>query len=169
MALVFIGAGSNIKPEKNLLEALRLLQEKTSVIGISTFYWTEPLKNKEAPLFCNGVFKVETILDPVTLKYSVLRRIESSLGRTRTKDKYAPRTIDLDILLYDNEIIIEEGMIIPDPDIKKRNFIAIPLSELAPDLILPDSRQSIKDIVFRMKTKTLKEAFEITGQLKKGI
>ena len=168
MACVFIGAGSNIKPDKYLTEALKLLRAKVSLTGVSTFYWTEPINHKQEPLFCNGVFRIGTTLDPKTLKYTVLRKIETSLGRIRGEDKHAPRTIDLDILLYDNKVIREKDIIIPDPDITKRNFIAIPLFELAPDLILPDTGKSLKDVVFNMKIPKLKTASAITDQLKKG-
>ena len=72
----------------------------------------------------------------------MLRTIENGLHRNRESDKYASRTIDLDLLLFGNMVIHEEGLTIPDPDIYNRSFIAFPLSELNPDLIMPDTKKT---------------------------
>lgn len=132
MARAFIGIGSNITPERQLRAALRLLAAQVSVVGISTIYRTPPVDGSAQPDYYNGVVEIVTELPPDALKADVLRRIEDDLGRQRGGDKYAPRTIDLDLLLYDGDARVP-----PDPEIATRPFLAIPLQELAPALEVP--------------------------------
>ncbi len=91
------------------------------------------------------------------------------MGRTRTADRFAPRTIDLDIILYGQQVINEQDMVIPDPDISRRSFVAVPLLELAPDLILPGSGTEL----FTLKIIKCKEDLEplprLTERLAKRI
>ena len=123
MARVFIGVGSNIDPEANVRKALKLLGETVHLLKISEFFRTDPLGNRNQPVFYNGVVEVETELAPADLKFAVLREIEHQLGRERGEDKYAPRPIDLDILIYDNIVISNDEMRLPDPDILQRPFL----------------------------------------------
>jgi 2-amino-4-hydroxy-6-hydroxymethyldihydropteridine diphosphokinase len=170
MARVFIGIGSNIRPQENVLRALGLLAEKARIMAVSTIYLTEPECPEchvDLPEYLNGVVAIETDLPPVELKYSVLREIENELGRTRTDDKYAPRTIDLDILLYDDLVINENGLDIPDPGIAERPFIAIPLAEIAPDLVLPDSGLSITEVAARHAENTMHPLREFTDKIRR--
>lgn len=163
---VFLAVGSNLDPESNILEALHRIQRRASVTGMSTFYWTEPLDRPDQPPFLNGVWRVETSLPARTLKFDGLRRIEQELGRVRTADKYASRTIDLDIILYGHAVIDEPDLRIPDPDLRTRSFIFLPLLELAPDLVLPDTGERLAAIVPR-KTAALEPADEFTKRLRR--
>lgn len=152
-ARVFVGVGSNIDPEENVIEALGLLfsMDGIEVTGISTFYRTPslpPPDRSRAPRgsdadYLNGVLELRTSLDPDGLG-SVLSGIEAKLGRVRGGPKYAPRTMDLDILLF----LPAEApgpAAPPSPrsmtpthlDILSRAFVALPLLELAPNLLLP--------------------------------
>lgn len=169
MTDVYIGVGSNMLPEENIPEALSLLKEKVSFTATSMFYYTPPLKQKDQPVYCNGVWKIKTSIEPYALKFDILRQIESALGRIRSIDKYTSRTIDLDILVYGNIIIKTKNLTIPDPDIYTRSFISIPLWEITPGLILPDTGKTIKEIALRMKDKQLEPAYHITNLIKKGI
>jgi 2-amino-4-hydroxy-6-hydroxymethyldihydropteridine diphosphokinase len=135
MARTFIGVGSNIAPEKNIRAALRLLARSVGIISISTFYRTPAIDRPMQPDFYNGVVAIETDLRPTELKSKVLRRIEAALGRRRTADKYASRTIDLDLLVLTPL----------DPDILNRAFIAVPLAEIAPQLLLPGAERLPKE------------------------
>lgn len=135
----FVGVGSNIEPRRNIQAALVRLARRVRVTGVSTFYRTPALDRPDQPAFLNGVWRIETDLAPRALKLDVLRGIERSLGRVRTADRYAPRTIDLDLLLYGDLTVDEPDLRIPDPDIRKRPFIVVPLLELAPDLVMPDT------------------------------
>jgi dihydroneopterin aldolase/2-amino-4-hydroxy-6-hydroxymethyldihydropteridine diphosphokinase len=129
----FIAVGSNVAPEENIPEAFGQLRNHARVIACSTFYRTPPLNRPEQPAFINGVWEIETGLLPRAMKFDLLRPIEARLGRVRSKDKYAPRPIDLDILLYGAWVMDEEDLRIPDPDIYSRAFLAWPLYELAPN------------------------------------
>jgi dihydroneopterin aldolase/2-amino-4-hydroxy-6-hydroxymethyldihydropteridine diphosphokinase len=143
----FIGVGSNIEPERNITEALKRLSKQIDITGISYFYKTAPLLRENQDEYLNGVWRVNTSIPPKELKFDVLKKIEQELHRNRQSDKYAPRTIDLDLLLYEDIVIHEEDLTIPDPDICKRAFIAFPLSELNPDLIMPDTKKPLVDLL----------------------
>ena len=145
-ARAYIGVGSNIDPDANIHWALRLLGNDIKLTDISTFYLTEPLGAPGSPPFFNGVVGGMTDLDVPGLRHLLLH-IESEVGRQRTEDKYAPRPIDLDLLLLDDEVSEGEGWWVPHPDVRTRPFVAIPLLELAPELILPDSGRPLRDIV----------------------
>jgi 7,8-dihydro-6-hydroxymethylpterin-pyrophosphokinase len=99
----------------------------------------------------------------------VLRHIEDSLGRTRKNDKFAPRTIDLDLILYDDITIEGEELTLPDPDILQRPFLAISLYELAPDLVLPGSGACIADITAGILQQTMKPLESYTNMLRREI
>jgi len=165
MARVFVGIGSNIKPEENVAKALSLLAKETRIVAISTFYRTRPEGRPEQPDFCNGVVEIETDLAPAEL-CRVLRGIEDELNRKRTDDAYAPRTIDLDILVYDDLVIETDEVTIPDPRIPKRAFLAVPLFELSPDLALPGSGAAVRDLAKSFGEHGMQPLTEYTDMLK---
>lgn len=167
MPRVFIGVGSNVEPEENVSKALRLLGRWMDIVAISNFYETEPQERPEQPAFINGVVEIETNMPPTELKHSVLSQIEDELGRIRTDDKYAERTIDLDILLYDELVIRDEGLNFPDPDIPRRAFLAVPLFELDPDLVLPDTGIPISQVVKSCSEHAMKPLKELTKNLRR--
>jgi 2-amino-4-hydroxy-6-hydroxymethyldihydropteridine diphosphokinase len=146
MARAFIAVGSNIDREANVERALERLNELVSVRAISNFYSTRALSGGAQPDFLNGMVAVETELGPVALKQSVLRLIERDLGRRRSKDKNADRTIDLDLVLYDDIVSETPPLILPDPELGRRAFLAVPLAELAPALEIPGGRGSATDL-----------------------
>lgn len=145
-ARAYIGVGSNIDPDENIHWALRLLGNDLKLTDVSTFYITQPLGAPASPHFYNGVVAGMTDLSIPGLRHLLLH-IETEVGRQRTEDKYAPRPIDLDLLLLDDEVSEGEGWWVPHPDVRTRPFVAIPLLELAPELILPDSGRPLRDIV----------------------
>jgi 2-amino-4-hydroxy-6-hydroxymethyldihydropteridine diphosphokinase len=147
MVRAFISVGSNIEPENNLRNAIVRLSSTVRIRAISTVYRTEPVGPPGQPSYYNCVLEIETDLAPRDLKFRLLRRIENELGRTRGLDKFAARTIDLDLILYDDLVMITEDLTLPDPDIPRRPFLAVPLQELAPGLVLPGSGMHISAIV----------------------
>jgi len=160
MADVYISLGSNINPEKNILKAIRLLSNYVRILDTSTVYRTEPIgTSPQHDLFnCvikveifNCVIKVETDKEPQILKFKILRSIEDKMGRRRGENKYVPRTIDLDILLYGKETIFTKDITLPDPDIMTRPFLALALNELDSALILPHTKQSIEEVAGQFK------------------
>jgi len=165
MTVAFLSLGSNIEPEKNMLEAVRLLSHHVKVLKASTVYLTEPLQGKTQPQYYNCVIKIETGIEPRNLKFDVLRTIEAKLRRKRTQDKFASRTIDIDLILYGNLVVSTKDLIIPDPDIQGRPFLAIPLCEIEPDLVLPDTNESIREIADRFKKPKIRELKSFTEAL----
>lgn len=163
---IYISVGSNIDPEANVFAALELLNREAPLMRISTFYLTEPIDRPEQPPFYNGVVEVDTALEPHPLKFSMLRRIEAELGRNRTGDRFAARCIDLDILLHGNRVIHEEGMEIPDQEIIRRPFLAVPLFELAPDAVLPGSNRSIREVAAGFGEHGMKPLEDYTNRLR---
>ena len=166
MTRAYIGIGSNISPEANIKAAIRLLACRVRLVGFSTFYRTPAEGRPEQPDYINGVVVIETDLSPEALKHEVLRPIEHRLGRRRSGDKFAPRPIDLDILVHGSHQVQTTDLRLPAEDIENRAFVAIPLSEVAPELTLPGTRVSIRDIVaqfsdFQMTPLTL--ANELRG------
>jgi 2-amino-4-hydroxy-6-hydroxymethyldihydropteridine diphosphokinase len=169
MIVAYIGVGSNIRPEENIRRALYLLATQVTIDAVSTFYRTKPVDRPKQPFFYNGVVRIATAIPPSGLKENVLREIESRLDRRRTSDKSAPRTIDLDILLYGDRVISGNGLSIPDPSIARRPFLAFPLRELAPDLVLPDSGRRLSEIVEALTAGGLEPLVDFTRMLKKEI
>ena len=165
MTVAFLSLGSNIEPKRNMLEAVKLLSRHVRILKASTVYLTEPLKHKSQAAYYNCVLEVETDIEPHDLKFGVLRAIEDELGRKRTKDKYSSRTMDIDILLYGNLIVSTDELVIPDPDIRRREFLAIPLCELKPDLVLPVANLRLRDVAHRFKKPKIKELKSFTKSL----
>ena len=167
--LVYVGVGSNVEPEQNIPKALERLAAHVSIEAVSCFYRTEPQGRAGQPPFLNGVVRVRTNLDARVLKFEVLRRIESDLGRMRTEDKCADRPIDLDILLFDAAIIDEAGLRVPDPDIRARPFVAASLYELDPGLVLPDSGESLAGLRCLNERESLVPLEEFTESLRERL
>lgn len=165
MTVAFLSLGSNIKPEENMLEAVKLLSHHVKVLKASTVYLTEPLRHRSHPAYYNCVLKIETDIKPHDLKFGVLRPIEQKLGRIRTKDKYSSRTIDIDIILYGKLTISTDELVIPDLDIQKRPFFAIPLYEIEPDLILPTTNEPISEVASRFRKPKITELKSFTATL----
>ena len=166
---VYIAVGSNIEPEKNIPEALERLKRHVRISAISTFYRTAPMGRPGQPAFLNGVWHIETRRSARALKFEVLRRIEVELGRVRREDKYAPRTIDLDIAVYCDAVIDEPDLQIPDPDIPHRPFIALPLLELAPGLVLPDTGERLSSLISGETPSDLEPVHTFTQNLRARI
>lgn len=140
MSIAYIALGANLgdplKQAHDAIEAIKQLPQ-TQILQISPFYRSKPLGPQNQPDYLNAVIKLTTLLSPTTL-LSVLQRIEKQLGRVRKANRWGPRTLDLDILLYDKLIINSENLIIPHYDMQHREFVLYPLFDIAPELILPD-------------------------------
>jgi 2-amino-4-hydroxy-6-hydroxymethyldihydropteridine diphosphokinase len=119
-------------------------------VGLSEVYENPAVGDRPQPDFLNAVVALEVDLDPRALQ-AELRRIEAGLGRARTADKYAPRTIDLDLLLYGDQVIQEGRLRVPDPELPRRAHLAIPLAELAPDQVHPELGESFATIAARLR------------------
>jgi 2-amino-4-hydroxy-6-hydroxymethyldihydropteridine diphosphokinase len=141
--VAYVGIGSNIEPGPNILAAVAKLARAVSVTAVSGFYRNPAIGRPADPPFVNGVARILTGMPPRALVRDVLRSIESALGRRRGPDRYAPRTIDLDLLLYGSLVVEEGGLRLPDPDIRTRPFLAVALGEIDSSLTLPDTGEPV--------------------------
>jgi GTP cyclohydrolase I len=150
---VFITLGSNINREQNLPRAVASLQWEPHIRlqAVSPIYETQPVGGRpDQPLYFNGAVLLKTNLEPAALKERLLQ-IEQKLGRVRTADKYAPRPIDLDIALYDQQIVEVGGRHIPDPDITQFPHVALPLADLAPEWLHPELGITLQTIANQLE------------------
>lgn len=147
---VYLLLGSNINREYNLPEAVRLLHMMTEVVAVSTVYETAPVGLTEQPAFFNAAAHIRTPLSPLAIKQTIIDVIEQKLQRVRQADKNAPRTIDLDIVLFNQAVLEYDGRHIPDPDLLLFPHVAVPLAELAPALRHPETGIALQEIAERL-------------------
>lgn len=148
MVKAFLGLGSNIgEREAQLDEAIKILNnfEGIKVTQVSDIYETEPVGYTEQPNFLNLCVEIETTLAPREL-LSCCLETEQQLHRVRVV-RWGPRTLDVDILLYGNQIIEEENLTVPHPRMNERSFVLIPLNDIASNEIEPRSNQTIGNLV----------------------
>ncbi len=150
---VHIGIGSNLGDRKaNALEAMDRVSElpDTRIVRASSLYESEPLGDAKT-WFVNSVIELETEMLPDAL-LKKLKAIEEAMGRKRVKGKrWGSRIIDLDILLYDQDVVSKKTLKIPHPEMHKRRFVLLPLAELAPQVIHPQLGQSISTLLATVK------------------
>jgi 2-amino-4-hydroxy-6-hydroxymethyldihydropteridine diphosphokinase len=141
----FLSLGSNLGDRAALLNTAlnRLETEGVRIARRSSIHETEPQDYLNQPKFLNIAVQVETNLTPQEL-LAAIQKIETELGRQRTIPK-GPRTIDIDILFYANEIIATPDLEIPHPRLTERRFVLDPLSEIAPDLHHPATGQTVRE------------------------
>lgn len=158
MNIAYIGLGSNLGDrEQYLVKALERLEKnpKITITKMSSIYETFPIGITEQPLFLNMVIEIETIYSPIEL-LDLLQKIEAESGRKRDV-KWGPRTLDLDILLYNQENMKSERLIVPHPRMQERGFVLIPLYEINPGLVetlFPEDFEKVKgQQVFLWKQK----------------
>ncbi|MBI5134639.1 2-amino-4-hydroxy-6-hydroxymethyldihydropteridine diphosphokinase [Candidatus Uhrbacteria bacterium] len=136
MSKAYIGLGSNVGNSKATLEAaVELFAEFGTVSARSSWYKTAPVGYEDQPWFVNGVVELKTDCTPREF-ITRLQGIEHRFGK-KTPFRDGPRTIDLDILLYDDQVINEPGLIVPHPRMHERAFVLVPLAEIAPDVQHP--------------------------------
>lgn len=149
MVKVYVALGSNLnEPIRQLDQAIKKIQKFAKNLRVSSFYGSKPLGPQDQPDYVNAVVEFETDLMPLAL-LDQLQRIENEQGRVRLRH-WGERTLDLDILLYGNEQIHIERLIVPHYDMENREFVMVPLFELAPDLHLPNG-DSVADLAKRFQ------------------
>lgn len=140
MTIAYIAIGSNLaSPLEQVNAAVQALGEipQSKIVAVSSFYRTPPLGPQDQPDYLNAAVVLETALNAETLLDNT-QRIELQQGRVRKAERWGPRTLDLDIMLFGHETINTERLTVPHCDMKNRGFMLWPLFEVAPDLIFPD-------------------------------
>ena len=149
----YVALGSNLgDKEANLRRALELLQQRgVEVVKTSSFICTEPYGVTDQPQFLNGVCEVRTSLEPLELLHTLLD-IEQEMGRVRLRH-WGERNIDLDLLLYEDVVMDIPQLKLPHPDMQNRDFVLLPLAEIAPELVHPTLQKTISELVICLSAK----------------
>lgn len=153
MTIAYVGIGSNLGNREVLIrEALSLLagDQEIEVEAVSSLRDTEPVGVVDQPRFLNGAARLATELGPRALLERLLA-IERRLGRVRGGERYGPRTLDLDLLLYGDQVIDEPGLRVPHPRLHERRFVLEPLTELDPGLSVP-GRGKVSDLLAKLES-----------------
>lgn len=147
MNTVFLITGGNTGNRlQNLEKASQLIEAQIGdIVQRSEIYETEPWGKPDQPPFYNQVLKVHTDLTPGRLLHTILS-IEQAMGRRRTT-KNAARNIDIDILFFNDAVIRQAGLVIPHPEIPNRQFVLKPLCDMAPDMVHPVLKKSIRELL----------------------
>ncbi|KAA8995488.1 2-amino-4-hydroxy-6-hydroxymethyldihydropteridine diphosphokinase [Affinibrenneria salicis] len=143
MARVYLALGSNLaQPLQQVRSALNALETlpQTRLSRCSSFYRSRPLGPQDQPDYLNAVVALDCALEPERL-LDHTQAIELEHGRERKAHRWGPRTLDLDILLFDQQVIRTPRLTIPHYDMKNREFMLYPLAEIAPDLVFPDGER----------------------------
>lgn len=152
MPLVYIGVGSNIGDRYGQIDTAQFFLEKKGITikRVSPLYETEAVckPGERQPKFINGVFEAETELSPEAL-LDLLEQVERNMGRFRKGD-WTPRTIDLDILFYGDQVVDSPRLKIPHPEIASRWFVLKPLADLAPDLLHPVLKKTVGELLDKL-------------------
>ena len=144
LTTVYLSLGSNLgNRQENLDSALKLLSQRMQVGKISSIYDTEPIGNTSQPRFLNLVCEVRTRLAPDGL-LTMVKGLESKMGRRGQTGE--PRIIDIDILLYGDQVVKTKDLEIPHPRMAERQFVLVPLAEIAPEAVHPVTKQKIKEM-----------------------
>ncbi len=152
MAIAYLGLGTNIgNKRRNMITAAALLAERVGdVLALSGFYETEPWGFESENFFLNAAVKLKTSFSPLEL-LQITQQIEKELGRAeKSNGVYHDRIIDIDILLYDNEVLQIPGLTLPHPLMHERKFVMDPLSEIAPFVVHPVLKERIIDLKERL-------------------
>jgi 2-amino-4-hydroxy-6-hydroxymethyldihydropteridine diphosphokinase len=161
MTEAFIGLGSNLaQPEQQIRAAYANIAEvpDTKLIQCSSLYQSNPMGPQDQPDYVNSVVLIETALSPEVLLQHT-QHIENQQGRVRKANRWGPRTLDLDILLFGSQQIDSEHLTVPHSGMKEREFVLYPLFEVAPDLILPCG-EKLSELVILCPTNGLQKMTE---------
>ena len=135
----YIGLGGNLDhPARRVMAARSAIAAVPEIweVAFSSLYRSAPMGPEDQPDYVNAVMAVQTCLPPSQL-LDALQAIETASGRVRQGERWGPRTLDLDVLLYGDEILNDERLVVPHPGLALREFVLYPLAEIAPDLTIP--------------------------------
>lgn len=147
--LAYLSLGSNIEPENNLTKAIGLLSRHGEIVKTSSIWESEPVGGT-GPNYWNACVLFKCTVDRHKLKNEIIHGIESQLGRKRSTDKYSPRTIDIDIILFDGEAVLDGAWNLA--------FVVVPLAEIHPDFQNPDKHEPLRETAARLRRDVWLEA-----------
>jgi 2-amino-4-hydroxy-6-hydroxymethyldihydropteridine diphosphokinase len=148
---IFLGLGSNIGDRLSYLRlALEKIRssEECTLKNYSSVYESKPYGNLNQENFLNGVIQINTALKPDRL-FDFVKKVELEIGRKETNKKWAPREIDIDILFYNQLIYNENYLVIPHPEVLKRDFVIAPMIEIAPDFFHPVTNKKLSETDYK--------------------
>ena len=152
-----VSLGSNVEPERNLPEAVRRLAELFALRAVSSAWSTQPVGPAGQPPFLNAAAVIATDASPTAVRER-LRGVEAAMGRRRPADPFAPRPIDLDLLLY-GELVLTEGAVrLPDPELAHQAFLAVPAAEVRPRWRHPTTGEALAVVAGRVVAALPEEA-----------
>ena len=152
--LAYLSLGSNIEPEHNLPEAVAQLARFGRIKAVSSVWQSAAVGFTDQPDFLNAAILLETELSARSLRQQAIARIENSLGRVRAENKNGPRPIDIDIMLFNHDVVSIGSRRIPDQELLERSFVAIPMAEIAPDYVHPDVKKTLAEIALQFNPAT---------------
>jgi 2-amino-4-hydroxy-6-hydroxymethyldihydropteridine diphosphokinase len=159
----YLSLGSNINPESNLPAAVRELSTFGKIVAVSRVWESAPVGFTEQANFLNAAVLLETTFSADAVWTQVIPSVERRLGRVRDPaNKNAPRTIDVDLSLLDDEVVTTGTRLLPDPEILKRSFVALPLAELDRQYVHPTAGRSLGEIA---KELTLKQPLQVRSDV----
>ena len=154
---IYLGLGSNLGNKRlNILRAIEMINEEIGTVSVSSsFFESKPWHFSSDEMFINAVVEANTQLSPEEL-LDACKDIEMKMGRVKTKEnEYEDRLIDLDILFYGNQTVNTERLTIPHETIEERDFVIIPMAEIAPDFVHPVLGKSIKALADSLQISTI--------------
>ena len=155
---VYVGLGSNLEaPRQQVIKAFVALSSmpKSLLVAQSSLYLSLPMGPQDQENYVNAVAKLTTELKPIEL-LDQLQMIENLQGRIRGAKQWGPRTLDLDLLLYGNQVISNKRLTVPHYGLKQRSFVLIPLAEIEPQICLPDKNQ-ISDLIRKLGSQGIQK------------
>ncbi len=147
---IVVGLGSNVEPERHLPEAVRLLAERAEVVAASSAWATAPVGPPGQPPFVNAAVLLRTWLAAERVKPELLRPVEAVMGRVRSADRFAPRSIDLDFVASEQGEVRGVGLEVPDPDLLRHAHVALPAAEVAPEWKHPRTGETFAVVAARL-------------------
>ena len=164
--VVFLSLGSNLGDrESNLAQATIALSINYQISDIlsSSYYESEPLYNRDQPLFLNSILQFSTTLKPFDI-LDITQKVEKMLGKSEEKEKNQPRIIDIDILFHGDAVIETEKLVIPHPMLSLRKFVLIPFVELAPEFKIPHTNLKINDLLEHCPDNSIVKKYQMNSQ-----
>jgi 2-amino-4-hydroxy-6-hydroxymethyldihydropteridine diphosphokinase len=150
---VLVALGSNIDPAANLPRAVRLLAQRVEILQASKVYSSPPVGAPGTPEFYNAVLRLAPRFGPRSLKFGVLRAVESELGRRREGGRNAPRTIDLDLVLFGDRVEHSRDLELPDPDLVSQAHVVVPAAEIAGSVVHPVAGVTLAELAARLESR----------------